>query len=224
MNILKLCWGIAIISLITALYMINGLPDGIQLPIHWNINGEIDSYADATIALIFPPVIMIVILSIFSVLSKLDPRTENIQRSQKPIAAFSIAITLFMLVLEGSYIAMMNGIEVPMIMVVGITVGILLIIIGNYLGKTRSNFFIGIRTPWTLSSDAVWQKTHRLAGKLFMISGLIMVISCLLTPTTNLGVLIIFTVLPAALIPCIYSWRLWTEEQSNEQNGNEHSK
>jgi len=224
MNILKLCWGIAIISLFTALYMINGLPDGIQLPIHWNINGEIDNYADATIALIFPPVIMIIVLSIFSVLSKLDPRRKNIQLSQKPIAAFSIAITLLMVVLEGSYIAMVNGVEVPMMMVVGLTVGILLVIIGNYLGKTRSNFFIGIRTPWTLSSDAVWQKTHRLAGKLFMLSGLTIVIFCLFMPIANIGTLITFTVLPAALIPCIYSWKLWKEEQSNEQNSNEHSK
>ena len=200
MSILKICWGIAVISICTSLYMINSLPDGIQLPIHWNINGEVDKYADATIALLFPPTVLVIILSIFSLLAKFDPRKKNIQLSQKSIAAFSVAITLFMVTLEISYLAMANGIEVPMMMVTGLSVGILLIIIGNYLAKTRSNFFIGIRTPWTLSSDAVWQKTHRLAGKLFMVSGFIIVLSFWFVASSNLGALIIITILPAALI------------------------
>lgn len=217
MNILKLCWGIAIISLLTSFYMINISPNELQLPIHWNIDGEVDKYADASIAFLFPPTVMIIILSIFSILSKLDPRKKNIQLSHKSIAAFSLAITLLMVTLEVSYIAIVNGFDVPMMMVIGTSVGILFIITGNYLGKTRSNFFIGIRTPWTLSSDAVWQKTHRLAGKLFMITGLIIVVFCLFIPNSNLGTLVMFTVLPAALIPCIYSWWLWKEEQGNEQ-------
>ncbi|NQZ86843.1 MAG: SdpI family protein [Colwellia sp.] len=224
MKLLKLCWGIAIISLFTSLYMINYLPDALQLPIHWNIDGEVDRYADASLAFLFPPAVMIFILSIISVLSKLDPRKKNIQLSHKSIAAFSLSITLLMVTIEASYIAMANGIKVPMMMVVGLTVGILLMITGNYLGKTRSNFFIGIRTPWTLSSDAVWQKTHRLAGKLFMIAGLVIVICCLLIPLSNLGILIILTVLPSVLIPCIYSWWLWKEQQNDDQSNNEEFK
>jgi len=220
MNILKLCWGVAIISLFTSLYMINSLPDGLQLPIHWNINGEVDKYADATTAFLFPPIVMIIILSIFAALSKLDPRKKNIQQSQKAITAASVAITLLLVTFEVSYIAIVNNIELPMLKVVGLTVGIVLIIIGNYLGKTRSNFFIGIRTPWTLSSDSVWQKTHRLAGKLFMVIGLIIVTCCWLIPNNNLGVLIISTVLPAVLIPCFYSWWLWKDEQSKHPNNN----
>ena len=111
-----------------------------------------------------------------------------------------------------------------MLMIVGLAVGTLFIIVGNYLGKTRSNFFIGIRTPWTLSSDSVWQKTHRLAGKLFMLSGLIIVVSSWFIANSNLGTLVIFTVLPAALIPCIYSWWLWRSEQNNKPNSNEQIK
>jgi uncharacterized membrane protein len=204
--------------------MINSLPEGLQLPIHWNIDGEVDRYAEATIAFLFPPTILIIILTIFSVLSKLDPRKENIKLSQKSIAAFSVAMTLLTVTFEVSYIAMVNGIEVPMMMVVGLTVGALFIIIGNYLGKTRSNFFIGIRTPWTLSSDSVWQKTHRLAGKLFMLSGLIIVIFSWFIANNNLGTLVIFTVLPAALIPCVYSWWLWRGEQNNKLNSNQQIK
>jgi uncharacterized membrane protein len=224
MNILKLCWGIAIISLLTSLYMINILPDGLQLPIHWNIDGEVDRYAGASIAFLFPPVTLIIILSIFSILGKLDPRKKNIQMSHKSIAAFSLGITLLMVTLEVSYIAMVNGIDVPMMMVIGSTVGVLFIITGNYLGKTRSNFFIGIRTPWTLSSESVWQKTHRLAGKLFMLTGFIIVIACWFIPNNNLGILVVFTVLPAALVPCVYSWWLWKDEQNNDQKSNEHIK
>jgi len=204
--------------------MINILPDGLQLPIHWNIYGEIDKYADATTAFLFPPLIMILILTVFSMLSKNDPQTQNIQRSKKAITAASVAITLLLATFEFSYVAIVNGIEVPMMKVVGSIVGIVLIIIGNYLGKTRSNFFIGIRTPWTLSSDNVWQKTHRFTGKLFMIIGLIIMICCWLIPNLNLSILIISTVLPSALIPCFYSWRLWKAEQNDNSNNNEHIK
>jgi uncharacterized membrane protein len=224
MNILKLCWGVAIISLFTSLYMINTLPDGLQLPIHWNIDGEVDKYADATIAFIFPPAVLLLILSVISILSKLDPRKQNIELSHKSIAAFSVAITLLLITIEASYIAIVNGIDVPMMMVVGTTVGVLFIITGNYLGKTRSNFFIGIRTPWTLSSELVWQRTHRLAGKLFMLTGFIIVIFCSFIANINLGTLIIFTVLPAALIPCAYSWWLWKTEQRKDQKSNEQIK
>ena len=83
---------------------------------------------------------------------------------------------------------------------------------------------LGIRTPWTLLSNTVWQKTHRLAGKLFMIIGLIIVVCCWIIPNINLGLLIIFTVLPAALIPCIYSRWLWKEEQNNRPQNNEQMK
>ena len=224
MNILKICWGIAIITLFTSLYIINGLPAGVELPIHWGIDGEIDRYTDASVAFLFPPAVMVVMLSVLSVLRKIDPRKKNIQLSHKSIGACSLAITLLMLVLEISYIAMHNGIEVPMMLVLSFVIGLVFIVIGNYLTKTRSNFFIGIRTPWTLSSDLVWQKTHRLGGKLFMVAGLIIAISCWFIPANIFIYLIIGTVLPAAIIPTVYSWWLWKQEQNHSMSSNEQSK
>ncbi len=92
-------------------------------------------------------------------------------------------------------------------------IGIMFAIIGNYFGKLQSSFFIGIRTPWTLSSDTVWRKTHRLAGKLFVVAGLLVFVFSFLIAKENLQYLIIGMILPSALFPLGYSWFIWRKEQ-----------
>ena len=72
------------------------------------------------------------------------------------------------------------GYNVPMSYIVPVIVGLIFIIIGNYLQRVRSNYFMGIRTPWTLSNETVWKKTHRLSGKLFFIGGLLILVSAFL--------------------------------------------
>jgi len=215
---LKLSWLISIIGLMVAIYVIQGIPSDLQLPIHWNIDGEIDRYSDGATVLLMLPTVLIVLLTIFSGLKYIDPRKENISMSHKSIGAFSVAFAVFMMVMEAGYIAIANGIEVPMMLIITFAMGLLFMIIGNYLSKTRSNFFIGIRTPWTLSSDAVWKKTHNLAGKLFILSGFLIAISCWFISGSALMSLVLFTVLPAALVPVVYSWWLWHQEQGQSQS------
>lgn len=216
MSMLKLSWLISVIGLLVAVYAIQGLPSDMQLPIHWNIDGEIDRYSDAITVLLMLPGVLIALLAILSGLKYIDPRKENISMSHKSISAFSLAFAVFMMVMEGGYIAMANGIEVPMMLIVTFSMGLFFMIIGNYLSKTRSNFFIGIRTPWTLSSDNVWKKTHLLAGKLFILSGLLISVSCWFISSNALVNLTLLTVLPAALVPVVYSWWLWQKEQSSQ--------
>ena len=220
MSMLKLSWLISIITLMVAIYVIQGIPSDLQLPIHWNLEGEIDRYGDASLVLLMLPGVLMIILAIFSALKYIDPRKENIAMSHKSIGAFSLAFAVFIAVMEAGYIAVINGMEVNIMLIITFAIGLLFIIIGNYLSKTRSNFFIGVRTPWTLSSDAVWKKTHSLAGKLFMLVGFIISISCWFISGKVLGSLILITVLPAALIPVFYSWWLWQQEQSESSDQN----
>lgn len=216
MNMLKLSWIISIVTLIISIYVVQGIPSDLQLPIHWNFQGEVDGYGDASSVLFMLPGVLMVILALLSALKYIDPRKENIAMSHKSIGAFSLAFSVFIIVMEAGYIAVINDIEVQIMLIITFAIGVLLMIIGNYLSKTRSNFFIGIRTPWTLSSDVVWKKTHELAGKLFMLVGFIIAASCWFISGQVVMGLILFTVLPVALVSIIYSWWLWQQEQAKQ--------
>jgi len=216
MKMLKLSWIISIIILVISIYVVQSVPSDMQLPIHWNIDGAVDRYGNASTVLFMLPGVLMLILALFSSLKYIDPRKENIAMSQKSIGAFSLAFSVFVAVMEAGYIAVINDKEVQIMLIITFSMGMLFMMIGNYLSKTRSNFFIGIRTPWTLSSDVVWKKTHDLAGKLFMVVGLVIAGSCWFISTNTLMSLVIFTVLPAALVPVIYSWWLWQQEQGEQ--------
>jgi uncharacterized membrane protein len=82
-------------------------------------------------------------------------------------------------------------------------VGLMFIVLGNYMGKVRKNFFIGIRTPWTLASDEVWSRTHRLGGKVFVLTGIFMIVNIFVRFP---GQTLVVAIVAAALIPVIYSY------------------
>ncbi|GAB2998156.1 SdpI family protein [Psychrosphaera aestuarii] len=213
MNLVKFSIFITVITCVVAAIAINLVPEGLQLPIHWNASGEVDRMTNATTALIMPPVLMIASLLVLTVLKHLEPRKENLTHSLTAARAIIASVVALLAIIEAGYLAMLLGVEFEMHKVILASVGLVLMVAGNYMSKTRSNFFIGIRTPWTLSSDEVWRKTHRLGGKLFMLAG---VITMLVAPFANnelLKLVIPVVVVPAALIPVGYSWWLWREEQ-----------
>jgi uncharacterized membrane protein len=89
--------------------------------------------------------------------------------------------------------------------VIGTTIGVVFVVIGNYMGKVQRNFFVGIRTPWTLANEEVWLRTHRLAGKLFVASGVVLAVSSFFGPGLLIGVAF---ALVASFVPVIYSYVL----------------
>jgi len=217
MNSVKVSILITLATVIASVATLVNLPEGLTLPIHWNINGEIDRFADATHALLMPPAIMIGTLTLLFVLKYIEPRKQNLLDSLQAAKAIITAIIVFFAVIEASYIALIMGVDFEMHKVILSAVGALFIVTGNYMTKTRSNFFIGIKTPWTLSSDSVWKKTHRLGGKLFMIAGLLIIVLIPFIDNQVLKVVLPVVVLPAALIPVAYSWWAWRQEQEQEQ-------
>ena len=213
MNLVKFSIFITVITCVVAAIAINLVPEGLQLPIHWNASGEVDRMTNAATALIMPPVLMVASLLILTVLKHLEPRKENLTHSLTAARAIIASVVVLLAIIEAGYVAIILGVEFEMHKVILASVGLVLMVAGNFMSKTRSNFFIGIRTPWTLSSDEVWRKTHRLGGKLFMLAG---VITMLVAPFANnelLKLVIPVVVVPAALIPVGYSWWLWREEQ-----------
>ncbi len=148
-----------------------------SIPIHWGISGEPDNYAGKFVGLFAAPLIALGVYILFLVLPRLDPRRENYPRFWNRYLFIRTAIIMVLTAIKTITFLWIMGINVNMNIAVFMIVGFLLIIIGNYMGKLRPTWFVGIRSPWTLSSEESWNKTHRLGGWLFVIIGLGMVIA-----------------------------------------------
>jgi uncharacterized membrane protein len=208
---LKAGWILCAISAIVSVIVLQEIPTGMELPLHWGIDGQPDRFGPAWKALFMPPFVMAILLGIFSSLKWFEPRKDNLQKSLRALSGIVMGAILMMLVLQAGNVALALGNEVSMVRLVIFSIGLMLIVTGNFLSKTRSNFFIGIRTPWTLSSDVIWRRTHRLGSRLFMLSGAIMLVSSWIIAQNYFIYLVLGVVLPAALIPVFYSWWLWRQ-------------
>jgi len=158
------------LSLTTSWALQDRLPD--YMATHWNINDEVDGFMPKREAALILPIVAAVILGLFLIIPALDPLRENIAQFRREFNVFIIAILAFMLYLHGLTLAWNLGFQnFKMSAAMLPPMGGLFILIGWLLRRVKRNFFIGIRTPWTLSSDFVWERTHQLGGILFAICG-----------------------------------------------------
>ena len=210
-NLIKelLILGIGLIPLGYLLSIWTALPE--TIPTHWNIHGEADSFSGKTSAWrIVGLGILIPLLMKF--LPKLDPKKENYAIFQDSYYKLRLLIAVFFSFLATAILSVsLSGNSELFIRLLSVGIGLLFAGIGNYLGTVKPNFFVGIRTPWTLSNENVWKKTHQLAGKLWFFGGiLIVVVSFFFPPQTAFFVLII-TISVVSLIPIVYSY-IWFRE------------
>jgi uncharacterized membrane protein len=158
------------------------------------------------------PLVAIGMYILFIFIPSLDPKKEKYQQFAKVYFLFRLLILLMMLVIY--LIASFNtlGYNVRVEVWIPVAIGLMFIILGNYMGKIKANWFMGIRTPWTLSSDEVWNKTHRLGGKLFMIFGVLLLITPLL-PYSNIFATLVLPAIAVSLITIVYSYILYKKEK-----------
>ena len=184
------------------------IPDGRQLVIHWDAAGNPNGYASKGWALLLLPILALAIALLLAVIPPIEPRRVNLARSGKPYLAAWIGT---MVVLAGAQLLIVLaavGHPANVVTIASLLVGGLLIVTGNYLGKARSNFFFGIRTPWTLSSDLSWDKTHRLAGRVFVATGVAMIIAGLTRSGTVFAVVLVVLLALIAMVT-VYSYVIW---------------
>lgn len=193
-----------IISFIIPVALYSKLPD--LMPIHWGISGEVDNYAPKAFAAFLPPVIMIGMWLLMEFSPKIDPKKANYSKFMGSYRIMMNILITFFFLLHIAVIASSLGYDIPIDIVVPGLVGILFIVIGNYLPKSRSNFFYGIKTPWTLTSEESWRKTHRLGGKLFVLAGIVTIIGSLLFSGTVQFTLLMLSVAIVVIIPIIASY------------------
>jgi uncharacterized membrane protein len=194
-------------SFLTVAILYPSLPD--QIPSHWNAAGEVDGYLPKFWGLFLFPFILSGLVLLFLVIPRIDPLRANILQFLPYYEWFVVIFALFLLSLQATTILWAYGILVPINTVMSLGIGILFFYIGILLGHARRNWFIGIRTPWTLSSNTVWKKTHRLGSVLFMVAGLIALLGTLF-PAYAIW-LILVPVLALTGITVVYSYLLYEE-------------
>jgi uncharacterized membrane protein len=186
-----LIWAIIAIQVIVAVYGFAVLPD--TVPIHWGVNGQADGYGPKWMGTFLYPLLSIGISVLIRVLLAAGPRLggrENVVANLQIGKMILAGVMLLLLIVQLSTIAKALDVGFNMTMVVTLALSVLFIFLGNYLGKVRRNFWMGIRTPWTLASSVVWERTHRLGGWLFVAVGLIG-IPCSFIPSLRLwGILV----------------------------------
>lgn len=177
-----------------------------QIPSHWNASGDVDNYMRKELAILLFPSITLVMALLFPVLEKIDPRKKNYALFRKPwIALQAIIITFFAYIYFVSlYLTFNSGMSAGAFVTGGI--GLMFILIGSCMSKIKQNYFVGIKTPWTLDNAEVWDKTHKFGGITFALAGLIIFLNAFLNWHT--GAVTAFAVILAAVSPIVYSYLL----------------
>jgi uncharacterized membrane protein len=191
---------LAIVMFGIAAWFYPQLPD--PVPTHWNAAGAVDDWTAKPWGVLIFPVVTVGLLALLLVLPAISPRGFRLDSARRVYDIVIFIVVAFMAVVQVySYRSAISG-GSELVVAVPLMVGLLFMALGNYLGKFPKNFFVGIRTPWTLASDVVWARTHRLAGWLFILAGLAIVVGAFFGSPPWLMITAIAT---AAAIPVVYS-------------------
>ena len=205
---LILSLAIILISFITSIYLYPQFPD--EVPSHWNARGEVDGYMPKFWGLFLIPLISIGILLLFILIPRIDPLKRNIKKFMNYYEGFIILMMGFLFYIYLLMIVWTLGYAFDMNQMIILPIGILFIYIGFLLEKAKRNWFIGIRTPWTLSNDNVWEKTHKLSGKLFKALGII-ILFAMIVPDYSLWIVLI-SVFGVTFYLIVYSYFAYQKE------------
>lgn len=199
-------WIMLIVPFVYAVYVWNDLPD--KIPIHWNSQGEIDDYGSKVFGALFAPGLNIALYFLLLLIPKIDPRKKNYDLFAGPYRIIRLSIILFLTVVYFITIRIALGDHINVGKVIPFGVCLLFAILGNYMTTIRPNWFVGIRTPWTLENETVWKKTHSLGGKLWFYAGILGMFVALISNEYFMYLFIPLMVI-IIIIPIAYSYFLF---------------
>ena len=203
-----------------AVYGFSRVPPGAQVAVHWDLAGHPNGYGPAWSGFLLAPVLTAVISAVLAVLPSIEPRRHNLARSGAAYIAVWLSVLALLVAVQAGVVLSAFGVLQPeaVARVAPAAVGVMLAVVGNYLGKVRSNFFFGIRTPWTLSSERSWNRTHRLGGRLFVAVGLAAAVTSVFVP--GAGFFVIAAGVPAIIvIVFVYSYMQWSRDPDKLPRG-----
>ncbi len=211
-----ICIILAVLPIILCIFVYGDLPE--QVPTHWNFEGEVDGYGNkSTYAFLSGLPLLLHIL--FSITPKIDPKGKNIEKFKGFYNSFKVFMIIFMdVVFFASLFVILNP-ETQLIEigdVVNGMIGIMFIFIGNYMPRAKQNYSFGIKTPWTLASETVWIKTHRISGYTFILSGVLFLANIFL-PNEYRGTMFIVAMV-IIMLPSVMSYFYYKQEKGKESN------
>lgn len=206
--------GFVILPFIYLAYLWNSLPE--KVPIHWNFKGEIDDWGSKhyLIGILFLlPVLTYVLMLVI-------PKIDSIKRIELMGGKYyqiKFVLVNFMSVLAIYIIHSSNSQTLSSPSVVLVLIGLFFMVLGNYFKVIKQNYFLGIKTPWTLESEEVWKLTHILAGKLWIVGGLLIVIFSLVIPEDINFYLFITITAIITIVPIVYSYLIFKKLKKSNQ-------
>lgn len=192
-----------------------------RVPVHWNIHGQVDGYGSKLALVLYGPLGIALVWGLLLLLARADPKRAERARAEAVDGGPSegegsywtvIHLLLVALVLlHGGLLLSASGLVQGPDRVLCVALALLLLLPGNFMGRLRPNWFVGIRTPWTLASDDVWRRTHRLAAVLMVGGGLVLLPLALLLPGPKAVVASVVVTVVATLGPAVFSYFAWRE-------------
>ncbi|NQZ03914.1 SdpI family protein [Idiomarina sp.] len=204
-------WLFIVLSAVFVAAIYKQLPQ--EIPSHWNFAGEVDDYQSKPLGAWLMTLLMIALWALMECLHVLSPKGYSIDSFRTTIGLITNLMLGFLLLIQVAQLSVALGAELELPTIIMVGVGVLFICLGNYLGKLRKNFFIGIRTPWTLASDEVWYKTHRVGSYCFVIIGAVLVSRAWWTIPQSLFIALIVAL---ALVPTVYSFVIYRRLHRND--------
>ena len=199
---------IILVPIIIGLILWNKLPD--KIPTHWNAAGEVDGWSSKAFAVFGLPGFLFAVHWVCVLASSADPKKQNIEGKVLNIVLWICPIisVLGAVLMYGAALGMEFRVE----KIIPLLVGVVFIVIGNYLPKCKQSYTMGIKLPWTLNDEENWNRTHRLGGKLWVVCGLVVILSMLL-PNKFMVAIFLSVVAVAVFVPTVYSYLLFREKE-----------
>jgi uncharacterized membrane protein len=206
--------GIALLPLLYLGSVWNSLPENV--PLHWNLEGEIDNWGSkyTLIGLVFLMPILTYILML--VVPNIDPK-KRIEAMGGKYNQFKFILVAFMSILSIFIIYISKNQKLSSPGIIFVLVGILYVFLGNYFKVLKQNYFIGIKTPWTLENEEVWKLTHLMAGKMWVIGGLAVVILSFILPENSNFYFFMGITATISIVPIVYSYFIYKKLKNNNQ-------
>ncbi|UTW64734.1 SdpI family protein [bacterium SCSIO 12741] len=188
----------------------SGLPESV--PIHWDAEGNIDDWGPKITLLLIPILLPLLTYAVFLIVPTIDPK-KKIKNMGGKFYQLRFWMTLFMsvLALYILYSSKEQAAAPPDILF--ILLGLLFVVMGNYFKTIRPNYFLGIRSPWTLENEQIWRKTHSFAGTLWLVGGMVIVLTGLLLSGSLMMVVFVTVTLIIGLVPYVYSYLQFKQKQ-----------
>lgn len=201
---------IILVSFIISIYFYPHMPE--KIASHWNAQGQVDGYMSKFWGLFLIPFVLVGLALLFIAIPRIDPLKANIEKFRKYYEGFIVLFLVFILCIQFWLILWNSGFKISSNVIFPIGIGLLFFYTGILLENAKRNWFIGIRTPWTLSNEIVWEKTHKVGGKLFKVAGAIAIVGVFFQ-----GYAIFFVLVPVILVTVYTIIYSYVEYQKGEE-------